>query len=155
TNAYSMTTNGYLARRYMKFFVALPACLHPRLRRALVVGYGIGSTAEALVDDPDVERVDVAEISRDMLALSRPVQTRHHADPPDDPRVHVHIEDGRFFLEATHIRYDLVTGEPPPPVMAGVVNLYTTEYFRLVRDRLADGGMATYWLPMMNLTRET
>ena len=42
---------------------------------------------------------------------------------------------------------NLITGEPPPPKMAGVVSLYTREYFSLVHDRLSEGGIASYWLP--------
>jgi hypothetical protein len=30
--------------------------------------------------------------------------------------------------------------------------LYTREFFQLVRERLADDGMASYWLPLMNLS---
>ena len=154
TNAYSMTVNGFFGRRYMKLFVYLPAALHPQLRRALVVGYGIGNTTQALTEDPGVTRIDVADISRDMLDTSRLMQTRAKPHPLDDPRVHVFIEDGRFFLESTEARYDLITGEPPPPNVAGVVNLYTREYFQLIRTRLAPGGMATYWLPTMNISAE-
>src|SRR5439155_11444519 len=44
--------------------------------------------------------------------------------------------------------FDLITGEPPPPRTPGAVNIYTREYFSLIHDRLADGGMATYWLPV-------
>ena len=65
-----------------------------------------------------------------------------------DPRVKIHVEDGRQFLQATDERFDLITSEPPPPRAAGVVNLYTKEYFQLIRSRLAPGGMAAYWLPM-------
>ena len=54
---------------------------------------------------------------------------------------------GRFFLQTTPQRYDLITGEPPPPKMAGVASLYTREYFELMKDRLNPGGIATYWLP--------
>ena len=43
-----------------------------------------------------------------------------------------HVEDGRFFLQTRAQRYDLITGEPPPPKMAGVASLYTREYFELV-----------------------
>ena len=32
-------------------------------------------------------------------------------------------------------RFDLITAEPPPPKTAGIVNLYTREYFELMRDR--------------------
>jgi len=42
----------------------------------------------------------------------------------------------------------LITGEPPPPRTPGAVNIYTREYFQLTYDRLEDGGMATYWLPV-------
>jgi hypothetical protein len=37
-------------------------------------------------------------------------------------------------------------------MLAGVVNLYTREFFQLVYDRLAEGGIATYWLPLHDLS---
>src|SRR4029077_3796144 len=55
-------------------------------------------------------------------------------------------------LQTTAQRFDLITGEPPPPGIAGVENLYTREYFELLHDRLADGGIATYWLPLSDLS---
>jgi hypothetical protein len=42
----------------------------------------------------------------------------------------------------------LITGEPPPPRTPGAVNIYTREYFHLIHDHLAEGGMTTYWLPV-------
>jgi hypothetical protein len=72
--------------------------------------------------------------------------------PLDDPRVRVHVEDGRYFLQATDRRFDLITGEPPPPGIAGVETLYSREYFELIHDRLAEGGIVTYWLPFSDLT---
>ena len=38
-----------------------------------------------------------------------------------------------------------------PPRVAQTVNLYTREYFGLLRDRLTDGGITTYWLPVHQL----
>ena len=73
------------------------------------------------------------------------------SDPLDDPRVRIHIEDGRFFLSTAQPHYDIITSEPPPPKAAGIVNLYSQEYFQLIRDRLADGGIATYWLPVYQM----
>jgi spermidine synthase len=152
TNSYSMTANGWLARRYMELFVYLPVAVHPRIERALIVGYGMGNTAAALTRTRTIERIDIVDVSRDMLAQSRELQSYSGPSPLDDPRVHVHIDDGRFYLRATEARYDLITGEPPPPIMSGVVSLYTAEYFSLVRSRLAPGGIASYWLPLMNLS---
>jgi hypothetical protein len=72
-------------------------------------------------------------------------------NPLQDERVRVHVEDGRFFLNTTSSRYDLITSEPPPPKNAGVVNLYSQEYFKLIRKRLNPGGYASYWLPVLQL----
>jgi hypothetical protein len=86
-----------------------------------------------------------------VLHMSRLVWPEPHDNPLRDPRVHVHVEDGRFFLQTSQDRYDIITGEPPPPKSAGIVNLYSREYFRLMRERLAEGGIASYWLPVLHL----
>ena len=65
----------------------------------------------------------------------------------------MHIEDGRYFLQTTDRQFDLITGEPPPPGIAGVENLYSREYFQLIHDRLADGGIVTCWLPLADVER--
>ncbi|HEY5658200.1 MAG TPA: fused MFS/spermidine synthase, partial [Myxococcota bacterium] len=147
TNAYSMSSTAFFARRYMKLYVYLPVALHPAPRRALLISYGVGSTAKALTDSAEFESIDVVDISKDVLELNRIVFPDPAEHPLQDPRVRVHIEDGRYFLQTTTRQFDVITGEPPPPDMAGVVNLYTREYFALMRTRLAPGGIATYWLP--------
>jgi hypothetical protein len=38
--------------------------------------------------------------------------------------------------------------------MAGAVNLYTQEFFSLMRSRLKEGGIATFWLPINQLKLE-
>ena len=153
TNGTSMSATTLPARRYMSLFAALPLALHPHPQRALLISYGVGTTAKALTDSDSLRRIDVVDISRDVIEMSR-LRRFDGLHPLDDPRLHVHIEDGRFFLLTTNDRFDIITAEPPPPKLAGVVNLYTREYFDLIRDRLADGGIATYWLPIYQLTED-
>jgi spermidine synthase len=62
------------------------------------------------------------------------------------------VDDGRNFLLTTGERYDVITSEPMPPYHAGVVNLYSKEYYELARDRLKTGGFVVQWLPMHLLT---
>lgn len=152
TNGYSMSGTQFEARRYMKLFVYLPVALQPQIRSSLLISFGVGSTAKALVDTPGMESIDVVDISRDVLELSALTRRSPEDDPLRDPRVNVHIEDGRFFLQVTDRRFDLITGEPPPPKMAGIVYLYTEEFFALIRDHLTDRGIATYWLPVHSLS---
>ncbi len=147
TNNHSMSSTQLRGLRYMKLFVYLPIALHPAPRRALLISYGVGSTAKALTDTAELESIDMVDISKDILEMNRIVFPDPRQNPLHDPRVRVHIEDGRYFLQTTDRRYDLITGEPPPPKHAGIVNLYTEEYFRLIRERLTEGGMTTYWLP--------
>lgn len=151
TNGYSMSSTDFRSQRYMKLFVYLPMALHPDAKTALLISYGVGSTAKALTNSAGLETIDVVDISRDVLEMNEIVYSEKGALPLDDPRVHAHIEDGRYFLETTEKRFDFITGEPPPPKMAGVVGLYTREYFSLIRDRLSEGGIASYWLPVHQL----
>ena len=150
TNGHSMSATSTSAQRYMKLYVYLPMALMQRSRDALLISYGVGSTAKALVDSSRIESIDIVDISRDILEMSSIIYPGDD-NPLRDERVEVHIEDGRFFLNTTKNRYDLITSEPPPPKIAGVVNLYSQEYFELIRERLNPGGYATYWLPVQQL----
>ena len=147
TNSYSMASTAIGVQRYMKLFAYLPAALHPKIERALLICFGVGATASALTDLPDLRSLEVVDVSRDILDMSDIVHTDPARHPLRDPRVRTRVEDGRFFLQTTGERYDLITGEPPPPKMAGVASLYTREYFELVKGRLNPAGIATYWLP--------
>jgi spermidine synthase len=147
TNGFSMSGTHPTAKRYMRYFAYWPLVVRAApLRRALVVCYGVGVTTAAVASIRSIASIDVVEISPDVVAMSAVIYPRGDR-PLDDPRVRLHLEDGRYFLQAARDTFDLITGEPPPPLTPGAVSLYTREYFTLMRDRLADGGVVTYWLP--------
>jgi spermidine synthase len=152
TNSFSMSTTGYGVRRYQKLYVWWPVAVHPSVKQALLIGYGVGNTAKALTDTASIESIDLVDLSRDILSMAPVVFPEDGDQPLRDPRMHVHIEDGRYFLQTTDRRFDLITGEPPPPGIAGVETLYSREYFALMRERLADAGVVTYWLPLSDLS---
>ncbi|HEU5255902.1 MAG TPA: hypothetical protein VFU28_07930 [Vicinamibacterales bacterium] len=152
TNSFSMSTTGYGVRRYQRLYAYWPIAVHPELKRALVIGYGVGNTAKALTDSTGIESIDLVDLSRDILAMAPIVFPDPREQPLRDPRMHIHIEDGRYFLQTTDRYFDLITGEPPPPGIAGVENLYSREYFQLIHDRLANQGIVTYWLPLADLS---
>jgi predicted membrane-bound spermidine synthase len=150
TNGYSMSATTVIGKRYMKLYVYLPLALQADAHDALLISYGVGSTAKALTDSKGLTHIDVVDISREILQMSSVVY-RDADNPLHDPRVQVHIEDGRFFLGTRSRKYDLITSEPPPPKVAGVVNLYTQEYFQAIREHLTPNGHATYWVPVHDL----
>jgi len=147
TNGHSMSATTYRGRRYMKLYAYWALAVNPSARDALLISYGIGNTAKALTDTRQLASIDVVDISRDVLQMGALAYPGGGA-PLDDPRVHVHVEDGRFFLQTTDRQFDVITAEPPPPRGAGITNLYSREYFQLVHDHLRQGGVVTHWLPV-------
>ena len=151
TNGYSMSGTTFASRRYMTLFADLALSLRPKAKSALLISYGVGVTAKALTEAKQLTSIDVVDVSRNILDMSEIVWPGS-SNPLRDMRVRVHLEDGRFFLRTTDRRFDLITAEPPPPKSAGIVSLYTFEYFQLLRSRLTDNGVVTYWLPVYQLS---
>lgn len=151
TNGFSMSDSRPGSRRYMGLYAYWPAAVHPALHSALLISYGLGNTASSLTQLSSLREIHVVDISRDIIRHAD-VAYPGAANPLRDPRLRVHIDDGRFYLQASAQRFDLITSEPPPPRAPGVIGLYTEEYFRLIRERLNEGGLATYWLPVHDMT---
>ncbi|HWY40337.1 MAG TPA: fused MFS/spermidine synthase [Chthoniobacterales bacterium] len=152
TDGFSMSATNPPNQRYMRLFAYLPLALHPHSENALLIAFGCGVTANALTQDVDLKHIDIVDIAKEALALADDYRDAGYSNALRDPRVNAIVQDGRFFLQASPKRYDVITGEPPPPKVAGAVNLYTEQFFRLMNDRLNDGGMATFWLPIYQLT---
>ena len=151
TDGFSMSATNPRNQRYMRLFAYLPLTLQPRPQNALLIAFGCGVTANALTQDADLKHIDVVDISKEAFALADDYRGAGYSNALRDPRVSVIVQDGRFFLQASPERYDVVTGEPPPPKVLGSVNLYTEQFFKLIIDRLNDGGIATFWLPIYQL----
>ncbi len=152
TNSHTMSGTWMGARRYMKLFVYWPTVVNPGIKDVLLICYGCGMTAKAMTDTKSFKNIEIVDISREIVEKGRVVFPDPKENPVHDPRVKVHIEDGRFFLLTRQRQFDLITAEPPPPKSKGIVNLYTREYFQLIYDRLAAGGIVTYWLPVYQLS---
>ena len=116
-------------------FLAVPPLLDRPLERVAILGNAAGTTARALgVYYPDA-RVDGVELDP---AVSR-VGFRYFG-MAENPRLTVHDVDARPFLRSTDERYDLIVvdayHQPYVPFY-----LATREFFRLVREHLAPGGI--------------
>jgi hypothetical protein len=152
TPGVSMSNTGPQARRYMSMMAHAALLLARGHQRALLVCYGVGNTASALLSHPTLGRLDVVEISREVLSLAPLFARARGGNPLQDPRVRVFVDDGRHHLLVHAQRYDVITAEPPPPNHAGVVNLYSREFYHLAASRLAPGGVITQWLPVFELS---
>ena len=135
------------SRRYMRLQALLPLLIHTgQPRTALVVGFGTGITAGALLADPGLQTRVVAELLPSVVRAGGFFSGNLGA--PADPRLDIRIGDGRQELLRHAQRYDLITLEPPPPSAAGVVNLYSRDFYELCRTRLQPDGLMAQWWPL-------
>jgi SAM-dependent methyltransferase len=111
----------------------------------LIIGAGTGTdVAQAL--HHGAGGVDAVEIDPVIADIGR---QDHPNLPYDDPRVTVHIDDGRNFLRASTERYDLIVFAFPDSLTlvsaAGNLRLesflFTLESFASVRDHLGPDGL--------------
>lgn len=116
-----------------------------RLDNVLVIGAGGGNDV-AVALSKGAKHVDAVEIDPRLYDLGK----SHHPDRPyQDPRVDVHIDDGRAFMERTSKRYDLIVLALPDSItlVSGQSALrlesylFTKEAMATARDRLAPGGI--------------
>ncbi|MFL5910463.1 MAG: spermidine synthase [Gaiellaceae bacterium] len=114
------------------------------LRDVLVVGAGTGSDV-AIALRRGAGHVDAVEIDPRLAEIGRERNPDH---PYQDPRVDVHIDDGRAFLSRTDRAYDLVLFALPDSltIVSGASSLrlesylFTEEALRATREHLAPGG---------------
>jgi spermidine synthase len=122
----------------------LPMVLHPQARDVLVVGLASGVTLGAVERYP-ASRITVVEIARGVPAAARRFAAANEG-ALDDRRVTLVIDDARGWLLARDRRFDVIASQPSNPWVAGVANLFTTEFYRLGRDHLGADGVFAQWV---------
>ena len=118
----------------------LPAMLHRNPKSACVVGLGTGSTAGWLADVPGVERLDVIEFEPKVVEICRLSETANRSVLAKQ-QVNLQFGDAREVLLVGNNRYDVITSLPSNPYRAGVANLYTQDFYQIIRERLEPGGI--------------
>jgi spermidine synthase len=121
----------------------LPMALHPFARTALVIGIGGGATAGAVSVHDGVD-VDIVELAGAVVRGARFFEAINYG-VLSRPNVHLRVDDGRNYLMLTRRRYDIVTADVIHPIFAGSGNLYSREYFQLIRQVLNPGGLVLQW----------
>ena len=119
------------------------AALQPLPERVLVIGMSSGAWTRILTGFPGVKSIDVVEINPGYLQLVQ--------DYPDispflkDPRVHVHIDDGRRWLKRhPDEKFDLLVMNTTYYWRNYSTNLLSQQFLRLAQQHLKSGGVISY-----------
>jgi spermidine synthase len=135
---------------YMGLMAHFPLLAQREPKDVLLICYGVGNTAAAISTHESVQRIDVVELSRNVI-LTAPEFAQWNLGVHLDPRVRFIHDDGRNFLKLTDRRYDLITSEPPPPLHEGIDRLYSREYYRDALAHLTPHGLMTQWVPVAQM----
>jgi SAM-dependent methyltransferase len=118
------------------------ALLHPDPKRVLFVGLSAGAWVRAMQGFTTVESIDVVEINPGYIQLTRAYPQL--APLLDDPRVHIHIDDGRRWLRRNAAaRFDAIVQNTSFYWRANADNLLSREYLLEVKQHLNPGGIFT------------
>jgi predicted membrane-bound spermidine synthase len=142
--------NGYPYDDFHLLIGLFPTLLHPQPERALAVGLGIGATPYGMLLDPRIRSVETVEICAGLGELLARLGERGAHESPrllEDPRLDLHVGDGRKHLLVTEEPYDIITVDALRPQSGYSGNVYSVEFYELVASRLAPGGLFAQWVP--------
>jgi spermidine synthase len=118
--------------------------------KVALVGYGSGVTAGAITQYP-IESLEVVELEPAIYKASHFFDNDNHR-PMENPKVTARVGDGRNFLTQRSDRFDVFVSQPSNPWLTGVSNLFTREYFRDVKRRLAPHGLFCQWAQLYEMS---
>ncbi|MGH9823327.1 MAG: polyamine aminopropyltransferase, partial [Blastocatellia bacterium] len=124
--------------RYHESLVHPAMMLAGSPKRVLVCGGGDGLALREILKYPSVQSATLVDLDPDMTKLSErfaPLgELNHHSF--SDPRVHVVNQDAMIWLEQPSDPFDVAIVDFPDPNTFSLGKLYTTRFYRLLRQHL-------------------
>lgn len=140
-----LTLDGYMMLTekdefiYHEMIVHVPMAVHPCPQKILVIGAGDGGVVRELVRYPDVEHIDLVEIDEMVVEICKKYLPQT-ASKLDDPKVHIHYQDGLKYIRKCENEYDLIIVDSTDPFGPGE-GLFTKEFYGNCFKALKDDGI--------------
>ena len=123
---------------YHEMITHVPMAINMQIRKVLVIGAGDGGTVNQLIKYKTIEKIDVVEIDRDVVKVSK--EFFDIAKSFDDERVTLYYEDGLRFVRNIINCYDLIIVDSTDPFGPGE-GLFTKEFYGNCFNALTDDGI--------------
>ncbi len=128
---------------YHEMLVHPVMVMHPEPKNIFVLGGSEGATIREVFRYPTVERVVMVDIDEKLVRLCQQYLADWADNAYEDPRLELHFEDGRKYLEEHPEKFDVMIidlSDPMPDSPA--LLLFTKEFYSLISDRLTEQGLA-------------
>lgn len=127
--------------RYHEALVHPALALHPQAKRALVLGGGDGLAVRELRRYAHLQFIQLVDLDPAVTRIARqvPAVAALNGQAFQDPRVHVVHDDAMVFLrEFEGEPFDVIFADFPDPNNYALGKLYTTHFYELVRQAMAE-----------------
>ncbi|MWN90352.1 hypothetical protein GQ597_06530 [Gilliamella sp. Pra-s65] len=121
----------------------LLAAAHPNPKKILVIGVSAGAWTRALSSFPTLETIDAIEINKGYLDIIK----QYPVVSPilNDPRINIHIDDGRRWLKRnSDKKYDLIIMNTTYHWRSGITNLLSQEMMGILHHSLNPNGILAF-----------
>lgn len=125
---------------YHEMLVHPGVATSPGVKRALIIGGGDGGTARELLKHNTVEHVDLVEIDETVVEASKTFMPTIGAW--EDPRLHLHLENGIDFVRRVQSPYDLIIVDGSDPV-GPAEGLFRRSFYESCLKALNSEGVLT------------
>lgn len=140
-----LTLDGYMMLTekdefiYHEMITHVPMAVHPSVQKVLVIGAGDGGVIRELTRYASVKHIDLVEIDELVVEVCRKYLPQT-ACRLNDPRVHLHFEDGLKYIRACENEYDLIIVDSTDPFGPGE-GLFTKEFYGNCYKALREDGI--------------
>jgi spermidine synthase len=115
---------------------------HPRPETVFIAGGGEGATLREALAHKTVKKAVMVEIDGEVTALSQKYLPDLSRGAFKDKRTELHHTDAREFLAKSKEKYDVIVIDLPDPIEEGpAYRLFTSEFYKIVLDRLTEDGL--------------
>jgi spermidine synthase len=125
---------------YHDMIVHIPMATNPNIKKVLVIGAGDGGTIRELTRYKTIEQIDMVELDKLVVDVSKEYFADSTATSFDDKRVNIYYEDGLRFVRKKANEYDLVIVDSTDPFGPGE-GLFTREFYGNCYNALKEDGI--------------
>ncbi|WP_248927891.1 spermidine synthase [Paenibacillus hamazuiensis] len=127
--------------------VHIPMAVAKKRRRILMIGGGGGITTREVLRYRKVKEITVVDIDSVMMKLGKKLKplVKFNKGALNNRKVRTVIKDGRAYVEKNRKKWDAIIIDIPEPShdAPGLRRLFSKEFYRLLKRRLAPGGAVT------------
>ena len=136
---------------------AVPAFLHPNPERIGIIGLGSAGTLYGASGRPSTTELVCWEVIKSQPSVLFQYVRRTRDSSAyfilNDKRLALKLEDGRKEIQSSNQKHDILEADALRPRSSYAGNLYSVEYFSLLKSKLKPKGFAVTWAPTERIKR--